>query len=91
MPGLHVRTGTAQGLYYIEAVFGEDVSFNDTMPMAVLIHGRGDRARIPGGPFWGLGAPLRVIVPQAPDPLGTGTSGCRCASGRTWSTASPPR
>lgn len=71
-PGLMVRTSTAQGLYYIEAVFGRDVTFDDPMPMAMLIHGRGDRARIPGGPFWGLDTPLRVIVPQAPDPLGNG-------------------
>ncbi len=72
VPGLQVRTGTAEGLYYIEAIFGQDVTFADRMPMAVLIHGRGDRARIPGGPFWGLDSPLRVIVPQAPDPLGNG-------------------
>jgi len=72
VPGLQVRTGWAEGLYYVEAVFGRGVGFDDPMPMAVLIHGRGDRARIPGGPFWGLGAPLRVIVPQAPDPLGEG-------------------
>ncbi len=72
MPGLHVRTGHAQGLEYIEAVLGVDAEFDDPMPLAVLIHGRGDRARIPGGPFWGLGAPIRVIVPQAPDPLGRG-------------------
>lgn len=71
-PGLLVRTGYAEGLYYIEAVIGRDARFDDRMPMAVLIHGRGDRARIPGGPFWGLGAPIRVIVPQAPDPLGQG-------------------
>ncbi|MEQ8461587.1 MAG: dienelactone hydrolase family protein [Sandaracinaceae bacterium] len=72
VPGLQVRTGWAEGLYYVEAVFGRGANFDDPMPMAVLIHGRGDRARIPGGPFWGLGAPLRVIVPQAPDPLGDG-------------------
>ena len=71
-PGLIVRTGTAQGLYYIEAVFGVGVGFEDAMPMALVIHGRGDVARIPGGPFWGLDTPLRVIVPQAPDPLGDG-------------------
>lgn len=72
MPGLQVRSGVAQDLYYIETVIGEDASFDDVMPMAVLIHGRGDRARIPGGPFLDLGAPIRVIVPQAPDPLGAG-------------------
>lgn len=71
IPGLKVRTGMIADLYYIEAVFG-DADFDDPMPMAVHIHGRGDQARIPGGPFWGLGAPLRVIVPQAPDPLGDG-------------------
>ncbi len=71
-PGLLVRPGYAQDLYYLEAVIGHDARFEDTMPMAILIHGRGDRARIPGGPFWGLGGPIRVIVPQAPDPLGNG-------------------
>lgn len=71
LPGVRVRTGWAAELYYIEAVFG-GARFEDPMPMAVLIHGRGDRARIPGGPFWGLGAPIRVIVPQAPEPLGAG-------------------
>ncbi|MFK7989103.1 MAG: alpha/beta hydrolase [Sandaracinaceae bacterium] len=72
VPGLQVRTGEAAGLFYIEAVFGRGAQFESTMPMAVLIHGRGDRARIPGGPFWGLSSPIRVIVPQAPDPLGDG-------------------
>lgn len=71
LPGILVRTGWAADLYYIEAVFGGG-RFEDAMPMAVLIHGRGDRARIPGGPFWDLGTPIRVIVPQAPDPLGEG-------------------
>ncbi|MEZ4335280.1 MAG: hypothetical protein R3B82_01515 [Sandaracinaceae bacterium] len=55
VPGLMVRPGYAEDLYYIEAIIGADASFDDPMPMAVLIHGRGDRARIPGGPFWGLG------------------------------------
>lgn len=72
IPGLQVRTNLANDLYYIEAVIGRGAHFTDPMPMAVLIHGRGDRARIPGGPFWGLGGPVRVIVPQAPDPLGDG-------------------
>ena len=72
VPGLQVRADYAQGLYYIEAVIGHRVSFDDPMPMAVVIHGRGDHARIPGGPFWGLGSPIRIIVPQAPDPLGRG-------------------
>jgi len=72
IPGLQVRTNVANDLIYIEAVIGHGARFDDAMPMAVLIHGRGDRARIPGGPFWGLGGPVRVIVPQAPDPLGDG-------------------
>lgn len=70
MPGMLVRTGVDR-FYYIEVVLGAE-SFDALLPMAVLIHGRGDRARLPGGPFLELRAPLRVIVPQAPDRLGDG-------------------
>ena len=38
----------------------------------VVLHGRGDRAHVPGGPFLGLTHPVRVVVPQAPEPLGEG-------------------
>jgi predicted esterase len=69
---MHVRPGYEEGLFFLEVVMGAEASFDEPMPMAVVIHGRGDRARTPGGPFLHLGAPLRVIVPQAPDPLGDG-------------------
>lgn len=71
VPGMQVRIGERRAIWYFEVVVGE-ASFDDPLPMALLIHGRGDRARLPGGPFLGLSQPLRVIVPQAPDPLGRG-------------------
>lgn len=69
--GFHVRQGSRDGLYYLEVVIG-DASFDDRLPMVVMIHGRGGSAQIPGGPFLGLSHPVRVIVPQAPDRLGQG-------------------
>ena len=67
----HVRQDQQGGIYFLEVVIGE-ASFEDTLPMIVVLHGRGGSAQIPGGPFLGLTHPVRVIVPQAPDPLGTG-------------------
>lgn len=69
--GYRVRQGSAEGLYYLEVVIG-DADFDDPLPMLVMIHGRGGSAQIPGGPFLGLSHPVRVIVPQAPDRLGSG-------------------
>jgi len=70
-PGLEARTGEADDLHYIEAVFG-DADFDDPMPIVLVLHGRGGRALLPGGPFYGLSHPVRVIAPQAPEPLGSG-------------------
>ncbi len=66
-----VRQGEEDGIYYLEVVIGE-ATFDDVLPMLVVLHGRGGTAQIPGGPFLGLSHPVRVIVPQAPDPLGAG-------------------
>jgi phospholipase/carboxylesterase len=40
--------------------------------MVVLLHGRGSRAQLPGGPFENLSHAIRVIVPQASEPIGDG-------------------
>ena len=70
-PGYIAREGERDGIRYIEVVVG-DAQFDDVLPMLVMIHGRGGRAMIPGGPFLGLSYPVRIIVPQAPEPLGQG-------------------
>jgi phospholipase/carboxylesterase len=70
-PDFRVRQGEEGGIFYLEVVIGE-ATFDDTLPMLVVLHGRGGSAQIPGGPFLGLTHPVRVIVPQAPDPLGSG-------------------
>jgi len=70
-PGFQVRQERRDGLYLLEAVIG-DADFDDPLPMVVVLHGRGDRAHVPGGPFTSLTHPVRVVVPQAPDALGDG-------------------
>ena len=70
-PGYIAREGERDGIRYLEVVVG-DAQFDDALPMLVMIHGRGGRAQVPGGPFLGLSYPVRIIVPQAPEPLGQG-------------------
>ena len=67
----HVRQGERDGIYYLEVVIGE-ANFDDTLPMLVVLHGRGGSAQIPGGPFLGLTHAVRVILPQATERLGRG-------------------
>lgn len=69
--GFVVRQNERNGIYYLEVVIGA-AAWDDPLPMIVVLHGRGGSAQIPGGPFLGLTHPVRVIVPQAPDPLGAG-------------------
>lgn len=66
-----IRDGQWENIVYLEAIFG-DASFDERLATIVVLHGRGGRAHIPGGPIAGLSHPVRVIVPQAPDPLGNG-------------------
>jgi phospholipase/carboxylesterase len=68
---LRVRSGELDGLLFLEHVIGVAAE-DQPLPLVVVLHGRGDSARIVGGPFLGLTLPVRVIVPQAPDPLGEG-------------------
>ena len=49
-----------------------DVDPESALPMVVVIHGRGDRPRVPGGPFEGLTHPVRVILPRGPMIVGEG-------------------
>lgn len=65
------RDGQWEDLVYIEAVLG-GADFDDRLPTIVVLHGRGGRAHVPGGPFMNLAHPVRIIVPQAADPLGRG-------------------
>ena len=65
------RDGQWEDLVYIEAVLG-GADFDDRLPTIVVLHGRGGRAHVPGGPFMNLSHPVRIIVPQAAVPLGGG-------------------
>jgi len=69
--GVRVRSGEAFGLTYFEVILG-DADFDDALPLVVLLHGRGDRPRIPGGPFTGATTPMRLVIPRGPLRLGAG-------------------
>lgn len=71
VPGVKVRAFEAEGLQVLEVVLGE-ADFDDPLPMVLLLHGRGDRPRVPGGPFGRAPTAMRLILPRAPTPLGTG-------------------
>ncbi len=70
-PGVHVREGEAQGIEFLEIVLGEGDPSRE-LPLIVVIHGRGDRPRVPGGPFAGLTPAIRVVMPRGPMILGDG-------------------
>jgi len=70
-PLVSALEGEAAGLTYIEVVLG-DADIDAMLPMVLMLHGRGDRPRIPGGPFGCITIPVRIIMPRAPDPLGPG-------------------
>ena len=70
-PGVLVREGAAHDLSYIEVILG-DADFDDALPLVVLLHGRGDRPRVPGGPFGRVSIPMRLIMPRGPLRLGAG-------------------
>jgi phospholipase/carboxylesterase len=79
-----VREIQLDGLYALEVVFG-GADFDAPLPTVWSFHGRGDRPRVPGGPFDGMPAPYRVVVPRGPLPLGEEWSWLpyRVAEGRT--------
>ena len=70
-PGVRVRQGMADDLSYFEVILG-DADFDTALPLVVLLHGRGDRPRIPGGPFGGVPIPMRLVIPRGPLQLGAG-------------------
>ncbi|MEM9190846.1 MAG: hypothetical protein AAGF12_16800 [Myxococcota bacterium] len=70
-PGFRVRSGELHDLVFLEHIIGE-AEPDQALPLIVVLHGRGDAARVVGAPFVDLTHPVRVIVPQAPDPLGRG-------------------
>ena len=69
--GVQAREHRVAGLYVLEVVLGH-VPFDAELPLVVMLHGRGDRPRVPGGPFAGAPTPMRLILPRAPKPLGSG-------------------
>jgi phospholipase/carboxylesterase len=83
-PFVRAREGESAGLSYIEVVLG-DVDIDAALPLVLMLHGRGDRPRIPGGPFACVSMPMRIILPRAPDRLGPGYTwlSVRVAQGRT--------
>ncbi|MFP5380181.1 MAG: alpha/beta hydrolase [Vicinamibacteria bacterium] len=70
-PGVKVREGEAHDLTYVEVILGE-ADFDDALPLVVLLHGRGDRPRVPGGPFGRVSTPMRLVMPRGPLRLGAG-------------------
>lgn len=70
-PGVHVREGESQGIGFLEIVLGE-VDPEAPLPLIVVLHGRGDRPRVPGGPFEALSHPVRVVMPRGPMLVGEG-------------------
>ena len=75
-PDIQARAYVFEGLWYAEVRLGradEDIA----LPLVVMLHGRGDRPRIPGGPFGRVPTPMRVLIPRGPLALGTGYAWAR--------------
>jgi len=64
--------GRVGELIYLEEILG-DAEPTDTLPMLVLLHGRGDEPSLGWLPL-APSTPVRVIMPQAPLPFGDGYS-----------------
>ncbi len=71
LDGVQAREHRVADLYVLEVVLGH-VPFDAELPLVMMLHGRGDRPRVPGGPFAGAPTPMRLILPRAPKPLGSG-------------------
>jgi phospholipase/carboxylesterase len=65
--------GHVAGLAYIEVVLG-DADPEDELPLVVYLHGRGDRPRVPGGPFLDTPGAIRLFIPRALERHGDGYS-----------------
>ncbi len=70
-PGVWATSNVHAGIWYAEVVLG-DVDPETPLPLVVMLHGLGDRPRIPGGPFGGTSTPLRAIIPRGPLRRGDG-------------------
>lgn len=83
-PYVQALEGEAAGLGYVEVVLGE-ADLDASLPMVLMLHGRGDRPRVPGGPFACVPIPMRIIMPRGPDVLGPGYTwlSVRVAEGKT--------
>ena len=69
--GLFVETGKIGVFSYLEVIVGQPIHPDDPLPLVILLHGRGNRPRIPQGPLE-ASVPFRMFIPQAPDALGDG-------------------
>lgn len=68
---LFVESGKIGAFSYLEVIVGQPVHPDDPLPLVVMLHGRGNRPRVPKGPL-DASLPFRMFIPQAPDPLGDG-------------------
>ncbi|MEN0064558.1 MAG: alpha/beta hydrolase-fold protein [Myxococcota bacterium] len=75
---VHKRSFTFEGLKVAEVVLGADDP-DAPLPLVMMLHGRGDRPRIPGGPFEHISTPMRILIPRGP---------FRVAGGFAWSRVS---
>jgi len=75
-PDIHARARVFEGLWYAEIRLGE-ADDDAPLPLVLMLHGRGDRPRIPGGPFGRVPTPMRVLVPRGPLALGDGYAWAR--------------
>jgi phospholipase/carboxylesterase len=69
--GIQYREHQIEGIRVLEVVIGR-ADFEARLPLLMQLHGRGDRARLPEGAYDNVSSPLRILIPQAPQPLGFG-------------------
>ena len=70
-PQRWVRDGEAAGLSYLEVVLGTDAP-DAPLPLVLVLHGRGDRPAVPGGPYANLSTAVRILLPRGPQVVGDG-------------------
>ncbi len=70
-PGLRAQAHQVAGLWVAEIEIGE-VEEGTALPLVMMLHGRGDSPRLPGGPFGRVPTPMRVLIPRGPLVLGQG-------------------
>ncbi|MDQ3035320.1 MAG: alpha/beta hydrolase-fold protein [Myxococcota bacterium] len=75
-PGIRARSFVFEGIWVAELELGEAPDGAE-LPLVAIFHGRGDRPRIPGGPFGRVPTPMRVIIPRGPFEIGGGFAWAR--------------